>query len=348
MPTSNWIELNSPFSTLLTSKPLSLSPVLILFSNSFSLTNFVSTFFRRVDFRDLVRNLFSLYKTRIWMQKLDMYGNSIHSSFSSNDPHAAALTPQRIQQSRRDSQRIRDMSSEYFDPQYEEEYYAEYAAPPPPPPPARGNPRGPIYPRGPVVSGNGYHHQHPRAAYPPNQEQYDPRAYVDENLNSDPHLESMNHRDIEKVIRSTKGWSGYEEPSPYPPPPHALPPGATTNSYARRYSSPFPVPQYQPPNQDYYPSHSEDSYLDYPPHHMVFVANAPPPNGSHGSVYPKSSASPPPVHSFDSSSRGGSPKSRSSSLSKSDWTSHPLSSQAQHSSDEGQMYNYQLPPAYNR
>lgn len=62
------------------------------------------------------------------MQKLDVNGNLIHSSFSSNDPNAAALTPQRIQETRKDSRRSqRELPSEYFDQQSEEEYYPNYS-----------------------------------------------------------------------------------------------------------------------------------------------------------------------------------------------------------------------------
>jgi cell fate regulator YaaT (PSP1 superfamily) len=33
----------------------------------------------RVDFRELVRDLFSIYKTRIWMQQLDKGGSGVNS-----------------------------------------------------------------------------------------------------------------------------------------------------------------------------------------------------------------------------------------------------------------------------
>jgi cell fate regulator YaaT (PSP1 superfamily) len=33
----------------------------------------------RVDFRELVRDLFSIYKTRIWMQQIDKNSNSLDS-----------------------------------------------------------------------------------------------------------------------------------------------------------------------------------------------------------------------------------------------------------------------------
>jgi hypothetical protein len=302
------------------------------------------------------------------MQKLDIYGNLIHSSFSSNDPHAAALTPQRIQQSRRDSQRLREMASDYFDPQFEEEFYSEYSAPPPAPPPVqgRGNPRGPIYPRGPVVSG-GYHPRGRGAGYPLSQEQYDPvaHAYSGEDYSRESaHFESMNHHEIEKVIRTAKPWSGYHEPFPYHPP--APPP----SSYPR-YSYPGDA-HYQAAYPDYYPPQGEggmSSYHDeYPPHHAMFITHAQPPHAPSVSTrgsrsgssptdlhkgHPMSSADPTPPprpgsrDSHDSSPHGGgSPKSRSSSLSKPDWNTHPLSAQAQHVSEEGQLFNYQ--PAYTR
>eukprot|EP00602_Paraphysomonas_sp_CaronLab_P001428 CAMPEP_0185028252 /NCGR_PEP_ID=MMETSP1103-20130426/13922_1 /TAXON_ID=36769 /ORGANISM="Paraphysomonas bandaiensis, Strain Caron Lab Isolate" /LENGTH=455 /DNA_ID=CAMNT_0027562627 /DNA_START=62 /DNA_END=1429 /DNA_ORIENTATION=+ len=46
----------------------------------------------RVDFRELVRDLFSIFKTRIWMQKLDINGNEIHSSLPSCDSHTHLAT----------------------------------------------------------------------------------------------------------------------------------------------------------------------------------------------------------------------------------------------------------------
>jgi hypothetical protein len=48
----------------------------------------------RVDFRELVRDLFSLFKTRIWMQKLDIHGKPIHSSMPSGDPNGPPALPQ--------------------------------------------------------------------------------------------------------------------------------------------------------------------------------------------------------------------------------------------------------------
>lgn len=50
----------------------------------------------RVDFRELVRDLFSLFKTRIWMQKLDIHGNQIHSSLPSNDSRAPSAIPSHL------------------------------------------------------------------------------------------------------------------------------------------------------------------------------------------------------------------------------------------------------------
>jgi hypothetical protein len=47
---------------------------------------------RRVDFRELIRDLFSIFKTRIWMQKLDTDGNMIHSSLPSSDPNSKVLS----------------------------------------------------------------------------------------------------------------------------------------------------------------------------------------------------------------------------------------------------------------
>jgi hypothetical protein len=48
----------------------------------------------RVDFRELVRDLFSLFKTRIWMQKLDIHGKPIHSSMPSGDTNGLPALPQ--------------------------------------------------------------------------------------------------------------------------------------------------------------------------------------------------------------------------------------------------------------
>lgn len=46
----------------------------------------------RVDFRGLLKDLFSVFKVRIWMQKLDLNRNPIHSSFPSSDPNSKVLS----------------------------------------------------------------------------------------------------------------------------------------------------------------------------------------------------------------------------------------------------------------
>lgn len=43
----------------------------------------------RVDFRELVRDLFSMYKTRIWMQQLDK--NTANPSQAMISPHPSTL-----------------------------------------------------------------------------------------------------------------------------------------------------------------------------------------------------------------------------------------------------------------
>ena len=53
---------------------------------------------RRIDFRELVRDLFSLYKTRIWMQQLEPEttpsGGSLQSPFSPHGIHGGMPDPQ--------------------------------------------------------------------------------------------------------------------------------------------------------------------------------------------------------------------------------------------------------------
>lgn len=66
--------------------------IFLSFSSKFLIFFFGS--YRRVDFRELVRDLFSLFKTRIWMQKLDINGKQIHSSLPSGDPNGPPVLPQ--------------------------------------------------------------------------------------------------------------------------------------------------------------------------------------------------------------------------------------------------------------
>jgi hypothetical protein len=163
------------------------------------------------------------------MQKLDVNGNQIHSSFSSNDPNAASLTPQRIQQSRRDSQRNREMAKDYFDPNLlMEEYYSEFSAPPVSrnhPRPSRrsriSDPSVPVVPTGIRV-------------YPGDASQQ---------------FETMNSYDIENTIRSTQPWAEY--PRGYPHHELAMIPSLTTVTTSPYASHPQRgVPPYDP-------------YLDY-------------------------------------------------------------------------------------
>lgn len=179
-----------------------------------------------MDFRDLVRTLFSLYKTRIWMQKLDVNGNLIHSSFSSNDPNAAALTPQRIQETRRDSRKNRGAPSDYFDPQYDEEYFGDYFAPQLP----RSVPRHSASP------GLDYYHSG----------RLDAHGFGNESG-------QLRHHERVKGNRTSKNQSGSH--------PKSLTGNQLHHSYS--YPQPMDIPHYQPYYEDL--SNHDDFHDSYHP-----------------------------------------------------------------------------------
>ena len=45
-----------------------------------------------MDFRDLLKELFDVFNTRVWLQKLDLYNNPIHSCLPSGHPKAKILS----------------------------------------------------------------------------------------------------------------------------------------------------------------------------------------------------------------------------------------------------------------
>jgi hypothetical protein len=175
------------------------------------------------------------------MQKLDVNGNQIHSSFSSNDPNAATLTPQRIQQSRRDSQRNREMDKDYFDPNLlEEEYYTEFSAPPI----SRNHPRPPAlgdYSRRSSDPATRISHSHPSVSETPRF----PTGVRVYHVDTSQQFETMNPYDIENTIRSTQPWAEYPRGYPHP---ELLRTTVTSSSYASHRQR--GVPPYDP-------------YLDY-------------------------------------------------------------------------------------
>jgi hypothetical protein len=51
---------------------------------------------KRVDFRELLRDLLFILRTKIWMQKVDLEGNYIHCSVPSNHPNSMALSVRKL------------------------------------------------------------------------------------------------------------------------------------------------------------------------------------------------------------------------------------------------------------
>lgn len=75
----------------------------------------------RVDFRFLLKDLYGVFKTRIWMQKLDYLHNPIHSAFPSSNPHSKASSDRFLEEMR--------MSKEASSAPYDA-YYPQFSHPP--------------------------------------------------------------------------------------------------------------------------------------------------------------------------------------------------------------------------
>jgi hypothetical protein len=232
------------------------------------------------------------------MQKLDVDGNQIHSSFSSNDPTAAALTPQRIQQSRRDSQRNREMAQDYFEPNSLEDNYSNYSA--------LSTPRNPSRPPAPDYSR--------RTGYPlrRNPDTFVPTGFHvyrgEQDDGSQPFGSDYYDYDLESTIRSTQPWAEYPPPG-HPPPP--LRSQRMTASYpiASSTAAPYPVPHQGGPYHpycEYYDRENEfTSYDD-----SIYSASSIPPRGHSG--YRSGSASYSQGSSFKSHPKGQSPSQQTS------------------------------------
>ena len=67
----------------------------LFYSHSlYSITVFIRCYCRHTDFRELVRDLFATFKTRIWMQKIKSHDSSVLRPFQLPEQSAAALSLQ--------------------------------------------------------------------------------------------------------------------------------------------------------------------------------------------------------------------------------------------------------------